>query len=119
MYYTYRQTHSGGRVTRNATLADYVIIEAESAEQADCRLLALGGYFDGVEAGIDCPCCGDRWQRAARSPWPPTAEPTIAGALLEHATTMFPEHSGWRLYRLDGSIERGRLRYCEEAAADE
>jgi hypothetical protein len=118
MFWMYRQNHSGGRATRTASLSDYVIIEAENGEQADAKLLALGAYYDGVEAGIDCPCCGDRWQRAARSPWPPSDEPTICGQPLNKATTMLPEHSGWRLYRLDGTIERGRLRYYE-AADDE
>ena len=24
----------------------------------------IGLYFDGVEQGMDCSCCGDRWYRA-------------------------------------------------------
>ena len=44
-----------------------VFIEAESAEEANELFLKKGiGYFDGVEKGVDCPCCGDRWERATK-----------------------------------------------------
>jgi hypothetical protein len=42
----------------------YVIIEAESADEANHIAESVGIYFDGVEKGIDCPCCGDRWYSA-------------------------------------------------------
>lgn len=42
-------------------ISRYVIIEANSAEAANDRAIALGIYFYGVDSGEDCECCGDRW----------------------------------------------------------
>jgi hypothetical protein len=39
----------------------YVIVEADSAEEADERAERIGLYFDGDG---DCSCCGDRWTSA-------------------------------------------------------
>ena len=44
-----------------------VYIEAETADEANSIAEATGIYFDGVSAGVDCDCCGDRWYRAS---WP-------------------------------------------------
>lgn len=60
-YYTFRQNNSGGGFDVTDTLDVYVIIKANSAEEANDKLVLLGGYFDGCADGIDCPCCGDRW----------------------------------------------------------
>jgi hypothetical protein len=43
--------------------AQYVVVEAENAKDANNRAFVLGVYFDGCDSGIDCPCCGDRWCR--------------------------------------------------------
>jgi hypothetical protein len=61
MFYTFQQNNSGGRFERTEELDVYVVIEAESAEDANFRAEGLGIYFDGVDKDIDCPCCGDRW----------------------------------------------------------
>lgn len=41
-----------------------VWIEAESAAEANRLAQYNGLYFDGVDDGIDCDCCGDRWYSA-------------------------------------------------------
>ena len=58
--FTYHQNNSGGFFVGPKS----VTIEAESAEDAD-RIAEEEGlvYFDGVENGQDCECCGDRWYR--------------------------------------------------------
>ena len=61
MFYTFSQNNSGGVFDRDSSVDDYVIIEANSAEQANRRAQAVGIYFDGCRAGLDCDCCGDRW----------------------------------------------------------
>ena len=62
MFYTYRQNNSGGQFSHIPDkLSQHVVVEASSAEEADQRFLALGGYFDGVSENRDCNCCGDRW----------------------------------------------------------
>lgn len=58
MFYTFYQNNSGGFFTKPA---HYVIVEADSAEEANAIAEQNGVYFDGVEEGIDCRCCGDRW----------------------------------------------------------
>lgn len=62
-FYTFVQNNSGGVFTGPA---HYVIVEADSADEANIRAEDLGIYFDGcVEDASgytrDCPCCGDRW----------------------------------------------------------
>ena len=47
--------------TRDGTLYVY----AETPEEADNIAESVGVYFDGVSAGTDCDCCGDRWYRAS------------------------------------------------------
>lgn len=59
MFYTYRQTNSGGYWNGPKT----IIVEADSKEEADIIAQENGVYFDGVSKGIDCECCGDRWYR--------------------------------------------------------
>lgn len=61
-FYTYTQNNSGGKY--DATMPQYLIVQAESAEDANRRAEDAGVYFDGVDAGADCDCCGDRWSRA-------------------------------------------------------
>ena len=42
-----------------------VWVMAETCEEADELVQKYAGvYFDGVEDGPDCECCGDRWWRA-------------------------------------------------------
>lgn len=62
--YTYRQNNSFGRFDEDMPIKMTII--ADSKEEADTKAEALGVYFDGVEKGIDCDCCGDRWYRAYR-----------------------------------------------------
>lgn len=62
-FYTYIQNNSDGEFVYNekAGIAQYVIIEAGSSDEADYRAERIGLYFYGVYNGRDCSCCGDRW----------------------------------------------------------
>lgn len=62
-WYEFHQNNSGGIMYRNENIADEVLIEASSAISAERKARKIGIYFDGVEKGIDCDCCGDRWKR--------------------------------------------------------
>lgn len=53
-----RQNNSYGRFEPPCI---HLVIEACSPEHARDRALSAGAYFDGVAAGKDCGCCGDRW----------------------------------------------------------
>ena len=38
-----------------------VIVEANSKEEADNKAESIGLYWNGVDEGHDCKCCGNRW----------------------------------------------------------
>lgn len=60
-WFEYNQNNSGGAF--NGPL--FVLVEAQNAAEADFRATHYGPvYFDGVDEGSDCECCGDRWHRA-------------------------------------------------------
>jgi len=63
MFYTFNQNNSGGGFDHDPAMGigATVIIEADSAEQANKRAVEIGLYFKGVRDGHDCECCGDRW----------------------------------------------------------
>lgn len=56
-FFTFHQNNSGGSFFG----PEYVIIEADSADEANEIAMDHDVYFDGVHHGNDCPCCGDRW----------------------------------------------------------
>lgn len=60
-WYEFYQNNSGGSFTPPGRT---VWIEAVSTIHANERALDIGIYFDGVNNGVDCDCCGDRWSRA-------------------------------------------------------
>lgn len=55
-------------------------------------------YFDGVEDGFDCDCCGDRWYRAYDSEG--TDVPMI------YSKTNLEEFDSWVIYYDDGLVVR-------------
>lgn len=61
MFYTFVQNNSGGSFVVNSEVTTYVIIEADSADEANQIAESKGIYFDGCATGDDCECCGDRW----------------------------------------------------------
>jgi len=100
LYYTYSQNNSGGYFDSDENVSEYVIIEADNAEQANERAQEIGLYFDG--AG-DCPCCGDRWTEQ----WDDgegTKAPSIYGkSVYETNKTIF--RSRCIIHRSDGTKE--------------
>jgi hypothetical protein len=69
VFYTYYQNNSGGYwiFEPKAGISHYVIVEANSGEDADAKAEDIGLYFDGCDSGNDCSCCGDRWSRQYKS----------------------------------------------------
>lgn len=63
MFWHYSQNNSGGSFDFDKVrgITHNVVIEADSAEDADRRAENIGLYFDGSG---DCPCCGNRWSGA-------------------------------------------------------
>ena len=60
MFYSYHQNNSGGTFYGPAI---WVIVEADTANEADAIAEENGVYFNGCSTGEDCSCCGDRWSR--------------------------------------------------------
>lgn len=73
--YVYDQINSGGyfKEIRKTYKDDMLILpvrcnspvynDYSNLAVADKEIIPNEVYFDGVEEGIDCPCCGDRWSR--------------------------------------------------------
>lgn len=63
MFFTFSQNNSGGAFYEDhpTGVSKIVIIEAESADEANKRAEDIGLYFYGCDDGRDCSCCGDRW----------------------------------------------------------
>jgi hypothetical protein len=63
-FYQYRQNNSGGGFDfdEDAGISVYVIIEADSAREANNKAEEIGLYFDGRG---DCSTCGYRWSGAS------------------------------------------------------
>ena len=60
-FFIFYQNNSSGHFIKNSDLDEYVVIQAENNRDANDKAEDLGIYFDGVRKGIDCECCGDRW----------------------------------------------------------
>lgn len=66
-FYKFNQNNSGGSfdIDDAQGIGPRIWIEANDEQHAMNRALDIGLYFDGVDAGTDCECCGDRWSE----PW--------------------------------------------------
>jgi hypothetical protein len=62
MFYYFDQNNSGGSF--HSEMGYALIIEADSANEANDIAESKGVYFDGCANEQDCECCGDRWSRA-------------------------------------------------------
>jgi len=69
LFWVYEQTPNRAQyiVDKEKGLSFLVFIEASTAASADAKAVMLGIYFDGIENGIDCACCGPRWFPAEQS----------------------------------------------------
>lgn len=62
LYYVMRQYPNRGDYDINANVASIVVIQTHDPLKANFIALSKGIYFDGIEKGIDCSCCDDRWK---------------------------------------------------------
>ena len=63
MFYYFKQNNSGGSFSfdEDEGITHHVVIEADSASDANQDAKEIGIYFYGCSTGQDCDCCGDRW----------------------------------------------------------
>lgn len=98
-FFEFKQNNSGGTfdIDDNAGIGPCVWIEAIDVDDAARRAETIGIYFDGVEDGRDCDCCGDRWYR-----------PYGDGLYKPNVSQKYDFY--WSpvvyIHRFDGSIER-------------
>lgn len=101
MFYHYSQNNSGGEYDLDAPMGIgvHVVVEAPNAIMANAQAESIGLYFDGVDDGRDCPCCGDRWHPVYEDEG--EIFPHIYGAQLsegEHKSSIF-------VHYLDGTVK--------------
>lgn len=105
MFYEFNQNNSGGHFTRNSRVDSYVIVEANDLEEAIDRANGIGVYFNGVDEGMDCECCGDRWYPPYRDDG--KAEPSHYDSpltLANSSTTKNPREHTVVIHYLDGRV---------------
>ena len=106
MFYNYDQNNSGGGfdVDDSRGIGHIVIIEAKDSNEADEKAKRIGIYFNGVDKGEDCECCGDRWYSAYADC--ATAGPTLSGKpITEWVSKGFFDDVAFVHYA-DGKIEK-------------
>ena len=115
MFYTFRQNNSGGKFEVNDSVKHYVIIEADSAEEAnDIASKNTDIYFNGCDNGIDCPCCGDRWSMVDESDVAET--PKIYGIDVFKYKDALPSFKPeYIIYYKDGHTVTGKCYKVDEA----
>lgn len=66
-FWTFSQNNTGGSFDFDeaAGITNFVVVEANDADDAKERAEKIGLYWNGCDDGRDCPCCGDRWSE----PW--------------------------------------------------
>lgn len=115
MFFTYRKNNSYGVFDLDDNVKHYVIIEADSAKEADEKAESVGLYFDGVEKGRDCPCCGDRWRKADDPDFgiEGTKEPEIWG----QSVLKFFKERGESLWKEEAIVyyKSGKVKVIKEA----
>jgi hypothetical protein len=60
-FYELVQNNSGGSFAVNDDVTHRILVEAGEYKEAISIFESLGVYWNGVEEGMDCECCGDRW----------------------------------------------------------
>jgi hypothetical protein len=63
MIYKLTQNNSGGSFDVDKKICHRLFVEAVSENDAVLKFENLGVYWDGVDSGIDCSCCGNRWSK--------------------------------------------------------
>lgn len=57
-WYSYSQNNSGGSFIENENICEWMLIEANTADEANQIMTDI---VDSNDAWDYCPCCGERW----------------------------------------------------------
>lgn len=109
MFYTFIQNNSGGKFEIDKAIKHYVVVEADNADEANTFAQYFGIYFNGVEDGYDCPCCGDRWCRVYE--FNAEKRPTLYGEEITKYVEDWPiEHKEYIIYYKNGDVKIGKIK---------
>lgn len=99
-FYKFDQNNSGGHFIKDAArgIGPKLWIEATDVAHAIARAEQIGLYWDGVAAGQDCGCCGDRWS----TPWKDEGEESVSPDPKYDFTWFDTVY----VHRMDGTIEQ-------------
>lgn len=107
-FYTFQQNNSGGDYNRDRNVDKFVVVEGNDIADIVDKADAIGIYFDGVDLGRDCECCGDRWSAPYDSDQL-TATPKIYGSVLDADGSAFisqsTKDSNTVIHYADGSVK--------------
>ena len=106
-WYEFTQNNSGGSFVVDDKVCHRIYIEADNFGKAVSIAESLGCYWNGVEKGIDCPCCGDRWSKWNNHPI--SFEKNNSKSIEEYAQKMSNKY-GWtypdaRIYYKNGDVK--------------
>jgi len=94
------QNNSGGHFVVDDDLTWRVVIESDDYEQAEIYALGIGVYYDGVDQGRDCSCCGDRWYEGSKLHY---EDQTLVEYLQEYADDYGWENPSVIIHYADGT----------------
>lgn len=93
-FYTFDQSNPGGYFINDDKIAEYIIIQAESADEANNKAEEIGIYFNGIRKGLDCSCCNDRWYPVAE--WDGKDTIKITSSMIEKGYKIYADEE-WRI----------------------
>lgn len=107
-FYTFHQINSGGSFHRNSDVREYVIVEGTDLDDITKRAERIGLYFNGVDTGDDCECCGDRWHE-------PYGDMTEVPMIWDTPVDLYEEEctdtANVVIYYMNGIRKYGRHKY--------
>ena len=118
-WFKFNQNNSGGSFDVDDKVCHRLFIEAELFSDAVEKAEELGCYWDGVDKGVDCPCCGDRWDKWNDDPidieqYKTEGYESVNGKIyfdnIEEYAQYLADNYGWttpdaRIYYDDGSVK--------------
>jgi len=110
-WFHFIQNNSGGSFDFNAEkgISRAVLIQADSAEEANFKAEAIGIYFNGCDDELDCSCCGDRWSKV-NDHYDANDEPMVYGDKVE-ADSKFEKGTGFNIKWMDGRGPEGYMHF--------
>lgn len=113
-WFEFNQNNSGGYFDVDDKVCHRLFIEAEAFNDAVEKAEELGCYWDGVDKGIDCSCCGDRWGKWDDRPVDLERYKTEGYKSLSHGTLYFnniEEYAQFLADKFGWTVPDGRIYY--------